>query len=154
VLWLTLLIALVIAALAVGYVVWPLVRPSRPVLVDEDGPLADLLLRKDTVLQSIKELEFDYQTGKLSTEDYERLNLRLRHQAIGLLRQIEGAMPNSAGLELELEEAIRRQRKVAEPSQVINAKPTLACPNCQAAVRASDNFCPKCGFSLAPATAH
>jgi hypothetical protein len=153
VLWITLLLAGLLAALAVGYVIWPLVRPTRPVLIDEEGPLAELILRKDTVLQSIKELEFDYQTGKLSQEDYQRFDGRLRQQAIGLLRQIEQAMPDSVNLEMELEEEIRRHRQVAEQAAASTAPSTFSCPRCQATVRDTDNFCTKCGFALTPAPA-
>lgn len=153
----TLLFAVLLAALAVGFVILPLVRPGRRVLVDEEGPLADLILRKDTVLQSIKELEFDYQTEKLSEEDYQRLDGRLRQQAIALLRQIEQAMPAAAGMEAQLEEAIRQRRQVtARPAVATPADPAdevMACPRCHSSVRATDNFCPKCGFALVQAAA-
>lgn len=151
-LWITLLLAVLLAALAVGFVILPLVRPGRRVLVDEEGPLADLILRKESVLQSIKELEFDFQTGKLSKEDYQRLDQRLRQQAIALLRQIEQAMPAAAGLEEQLEAAIRRRRQVTDrPIVVAEDTEMMACPRCNSAVRATDNFCPKCGFALVQA---
>jgi hypothetical protein len=153
VIWITLLLAGLLAVVAVGYVIWPLVRPTRPVLIDEEGPLAELILRKDTLLLSIKELEFDYQTGKLSQEDYARFDARLRQQAIGLLRQIEQAMPDSINLEMELEAAIRRRRQVTEQAPTVTVAPTFSCPRCQTTVRENDNFCPKCGFALTPATA-
>lgn len=145
-LWITLFLAFVVAALAVSYVVYPLLRPGQPILVDADGPLTDLILRKDTVLQSIKENEFDYQTGKLSDEDFQRTDARLRQQALALLRQIEQSQPATAGLEAALEEEIRKQRAVL-PSP--KAASTLTCPQCQAPVQMGDNFCPKCGFAVA-----
>jgi len=148
-LWITVLIGLVLAALATWFVVLPLFDPQPQLIIDEDGPLADLLQRKETLLLSIKELEFDYQTGKLSSEDYQRLDQRARHQAIALLRQIEKAIPDSANLEAELEAAIRRQRKAVEAVAPAESAPT--CPRCATALRASDNFCPKCGLALTAA---
>ena len=150
-LWITILLALLLAGLVVAYVSWPLVRPGK-VAVDRDGPLADLILRKDTVLESIKELEFDRQTGKLSEEDFQRLDGRLRQQAIVLLRQIEQQMPEAAGMEAELEEAIRQRRTTTErASTPEETAPT--CPHCQALVRPNDRFCPQCGFALMPVMA-
>ena len=148
----TLLFAILLAGLAVVYVALPLLRPGRPLLVDDAGPLADLILRKDTLLESIKELEFDYQTGKLSAEDYQRLDQRQRQQAIALLRQIEQAMPAAAGLEAELEQAIQSRRSRTERA-ASPASETVTCPRCQSPVRANDKFCPQCGFALRPAMA-
>jgi hypothetical protein len=156
-LWITIVLALLIAALAVSFVVWPLLAPNgvgRTVLVDEAGPLTELIQRKDMLLLSIKEMEFDHQTGKLSDEDFQRLDQRLRQQAIALLRQIEKVAPASTELESELEEAIRRQRKVqTQPAVRTLEEPKVSCPRCQNPVSAGDNFCPKCGLALAPAAA-
>jgi hypothetical protein len=157
-LWITIVFALLIAALAVSFVIWPLLGgplgAKRTVLVDEAGPLTELMQRKDMLLLSIKELEFDHQTGKLSDEDFQRLDQRLRQQAIGLLRQIERIAPASTALESELEEAIRRQRKVqVQPAARTLDEPQMFCPRCQNPVNAGDNFCPKCGLALAPAAA-
>lgn len=149
-LWITLLFAGLVAALAVGYVVYPLLRPGQSILVDTDGPLTDLILRKDTVLQSIKENEFDYQTGKLNVEDFQRTDIRLRHQAITLMRQIEQNQPAIADLDAALEEEIRSQRTPRTPAPLpTTTQVTRTCPQCHAPVQMADNFCPKCGFALA-----
>ena len=149
-LWLTLVIALLLSILAIGFVVWPLWRSTTTLRVEDDNPLIELIQRKDTVLLSIKELEFDYQTGKLSAEDYARLDQRLRQQAISLLRQLEKDAPDSRALEAELEAAILRQRQQLgrQPSQVTNGAGTDVrqfCTRCGAPIVATDNFCAKCG---------
>ncbi|MFN8491689.1 MAG: zinc-ribbon domain-containing protein [Caldilineaceae bacterium] len=149
-LWLTIGIALVLAVLAIGFVAWPLWRPATLLRVDEDNPLTELVQRKDALLLSIKELEFDYQTGKLSAADYQRLDQRLRHQAIGLLRQLEKDLPATGGLEAELEAAILRQRQILAPppkpiANGASVDPTRFCTQCGAPVTATDNFCAKCG---------
>lgn len=147
-LWLTLLFALLLAVLAVGYVALPIFQPSRSVLLDEDGPLTELIQRKDTLLLTIKELEFDYQTGKLSAEDYTRMDQRLRHQAIALLRQIEQTMPSSADLESEIEAEILRRRRVTTPAAP-SERAQQSCPTCQADIHPGNKFCPQCGTRLA-----
>ena len=98
-LWTTLFFALLIAGGAVAYVLWPLLSRAAPDVPIEDDRLTDLLSRKDSVLVAIKDLEFDRQVGKLSAEDYERFNARLRQQAIGYLQQIDKLAPQSAHLD-------------------------------------------------------
>jgi hypothetical protein len=149
VLWLTILVALLLAALAIVYVAWPLLRPTSQVALGDDSPLAELIHRKDTLLLSIKDLEFDRETGKLTPADFMRLDQRLRQQAIALLRQIEQTMPNMTGLEAELEAAIQRQRRVADSvSHNGTRHEASTCPHCRAVVGSSDKFCPQCGTAL------
>jgi NADH pyrophosphatase NudC (nudix superfamily) len=118
-LWVTILAALIIAALVVA------------------------------LLLSIKELEFDLHMGKLSPEDHQRLDQRLRQQTITLLRQIAQTAPQVSGLEAELEAAIQQQRRVIARA-VGTGQSTLHCPHCQTAVGRADKFCPQCGQKLTP----
>ena len=80
--------------------------------------LTELLGRKDAVMMAIKELEFDYHVGKLSEEDYQLYDGRLRSQAVGLLKQIEQMAPLSAQMDAAVEAEIARRRRVAEPAAV------------------------------------
>jgi hypothetical protein len=48
-----------------------------------------LLVRKEETLISIKELEFDYNTGKISEPDYEELLRRLETEAQGILEHLD-----------------------------------------------------------------
>ena len=158
-LWLSIVIALLLAAIAVMAVVWPLLRPGpAPVMVDDDR-LTDLLGRKDAVMVAIKELEFDYRVGKLSEEDYQLYDQRLRRQALGLLQQIEQAAPESAQLDAGLEAEIARRRKIREqvaapapaPAAaaavaVTVASPPVAAGNGDAATK--PRFCTTCGNRL------
>ncbi len=55
------------------------------------GPL-DLLLylvRKEEVLLSIKDLEFDFKIGKVSEEDYADLRHRLEVEATSILEKLD-----------------------------------------------------------------
>jgi hypothetical protein len=116
--WTALLIALVLSLAALAFVVWPLFkRGPAPVMVDDDR-LTELLGRKDAVMMAIKELEFDYHVGKLSEEDYQLYDQRLRRQAVGLLQQIEQLTPMTAQMDAALEAEIARRRRVGEPAPV------------------------------------
>lgn len=166
-LWITLIVASLIAAAAFLFVVWPLLQTEdEPVWVDDDR-LNDLLSRKDTTLRAIKELEFDYQVGKVSEEDYARFEQRLRRQAIGYIRQIERLTPYTAALEDELEAQIARLRRTTDsgaqataPDSSADGVEAAAAANSSAASSGAGSvpaaagegarFCTECGK---PATA-
>jgi hypothetical protein len=157
-----LLIALVLSGLAMAAVVWPLLKKGpAPVLV-EDGRLAELLHRKEQVLASIKELEFDYRVGKMSEADYQQYDQRLRRQAISLMQQIEQVAPESAGFDATLEREIE-QRRLVKPASTSKPEydagveaeitrrrrvPATQTPTPTNGVAA--RFCTNCGATLAP----
>jgi len=165
ILWATVLVAAAISAVAVAYVVRPLLTPGPAPLVLEDDRLTDLLGRKDAVLTAIKDLEFDYHVGKVSEEDYRRLDQRLRRQAIGLIQQIEKLAPESATLDERLEAEIARLRRTQErqraqpaaaPSPSAQAAPANGsapaarfCTNCGARLEPAYKFCANCGAPVA-----
>lgn len=109
----TVIVAIVVSAAAIAYVVLPLVQSGSAPLVVENDRLTDLIARKDATLAAIKDLEFDYRTGKLSQEDYERMDQRLRRQAIGYIQQIEKLAPQSTMMDDKIEAEIASRRKTA-----------------------------------------
>ncbi len=62
-------------------------------LVEAVDPAVDeykhLLVRKEETLISIKELEFDFSTGKISEPDYKKLLHRLETEATGILEHLD-----------------------------------------------------------------
>lgn len=153
--WTTLFLALLVSAGAAVYVLWPLLSRTAPDVPIEDDRLTDLISRKDSVMVAIKDLEFDHQVGKLSEEDYERFNARLRQQAIGYLQQIDKLAPQSAQLDESLEKEIARLRKTRTAPVAVNGKsapvaaqmvaPVIPVPAGEVAAR----FCTNCGQPLA-----
>lgn len=111
---LTIVVAVAISLAAIALVVWPLLRPDPPLLLDQDERLRDLIARKDAALLSIRELEFDRQTGKLNDEDFARLNARLRRQALALLERIDRVAPDVSSMDETLEAAIAAQRRTGQ----------------------------------------
>ena len=155
--WISLILVAAVAVAAIAYVLAPLRRPSTTLRAqEEDDELADLIQRKDETLRSIKEVEFDYHTGKLSEDDYEQYDQRLRQQAIGLIRQIEKRSPDLADLDLSLEAAIAARRKIKTPVATngdvpvvaVSEPATIFCHNCGAVAKPDDKFCAKCGTEL------
>jgi NADH pyrophosphatase NudC (nudix superfamily) len=166
--WIAFLIALALSLAALAFVVWPLLKPGPAPVMVEDDRLTELLGRKDAVLKAIKDLEFDYQVGKLSEEDYQLYDQRLRRQAVGLLQQIEQVAPLSASLDTSLEAEVMQRRRVQEqptPSiqpipatSAVGAPAKVAHPATALAVAAGGNgatnatepvrFCTNCGSKL------
>lgn len=52
---------------------------------------ADLEARREAKYQEIRDAELDFQTGKLSDEDYEAVDGTLRREALAILDEIEDA---------------------------------------------------------------
>ncbi len=125
--FLSVAVAALLSLAALAYVVWPLVSSRSAPLVVEDDRLTALIGRKDAVMVAIKDLEFDYHTGKLGDEDYARLDERLRRQAIGLMQQVEKLAPESAVMDERLEAEIARLRKTRDGAGMA-APPAAASP--------------------------
>ena len=67
-----------------------------------------LLVRKEEVLLSIKDLEFDWKTDKISEEDYQGLRKKLELEAVTLLERLEA-----------LETEKKKGRKSSKPANVV-----------------------------------
>jgi hypothetical protein len=170
-LWLTTLLAAIISLLAIFYAVSPLLKPGKATLVLDDDKYTELLGRKDATLQAIKDLEFDYRVGKITQEDFQRLDQRLRRQAIGLLQQLEKMAPATATLDEQLEMIIAQFRKTitpetlvataiatempsdmpteSNPNAEVTAQVTRFCVACGKPVGAEHKFCAHCGAPVA-----
>lgn len=169
-LWLSIGLATLISLGALAFVLRPILLGGPTSVLVEDDRLSELLARKDAVLASIKELEFDYNVGKVSQEDLARFDERLRRQAIGLMQQIEKIAPTTMALDDQLEREIARLRKTqdARPARVaespattpvkaapVGARPAQEtakarfCINCGQPVDPTHNFCGHCGAPIA-----
>ncbi|MBI5166736.1 MAG: zinc ribbon domain-containing protein [candidate division NC10 bacterium] len=131
-------------AILIGY---PLIKGSSDGSgkdTSEPEGLRELQLRKESVYAALKDLEFDYRTGKLSEQDYKELDEQYRYQAMSLLREIERT-EEGEDLSDRIEEEVRALRKARTKA------PGLRCPSCQGQYRPGDRFCPSCGGHLASA---
>ncbi|NOZ29734.1 MAG: zinc ribbon domain-containing protein [Chloroflexi bacterium] len=167
-------IAILMAAISVAIVAWPIVQQRRSNHVDTEGSdaLAELMERRDSLLAAIKDLEFDYAMGKMAEEDFQVLNAQLRSEAIEVLKQIDqrqGVKPGKAAARLE-REISRRRRKAAAPAEDLEAQIEAEiaalrrrsarrapasdqaagfCTRCGAPLEEGDRFCGRCGTPVA-----
>ena len=85
------LLVVVVVVLVVLVVSAPLRRGrgSGEELDRADAELAELEARKDAKYREIRDAEADRAAGKLSDEDFRRIDRELRREAIEILKQID-----------------------------------------------------------------
>jgi hypothetical protein len=94
---LELLLAVAIVALVAWFVLAPL--RGQPDQGGEDpavAELADLEARKEAKYRQIRDAESDHASGKLSDEDFSRLDRELRGEAVDILKRIDRLRPPKA----------------------------------------------------------
>jgi rubrerythrin len=137
-----------------------------------------MLAERDRVLNTLQELDFDYDLHKIPEEDYAAQRAAMVQHGAEVLRSLDAYRPQAAGgsaeERLDAAMAVRRAtaaapvapngRKqavaVASPDDALEAmladrrrvrqeKAAGFCPQCGGPVQKSDRFCPKCGARTA-----
>ena len=85
--------------------------------------------RKARALDALRELEFEYETGKMAESDYQRLRAHWAKEAIEARDALGESRPEAAG-----------------PGAV--AASGAECPVCGAPLRSSAKFCSRCGEAV------
>jgi len=113
-LWGTILL-LVVAIVLVAFVLQPLWSAYRRTSAPSPLPavLLDLFAERDVVLASLRDLQLDFETGKVSADDYQRMRTALLAEAARVLRAIEEV---NRELEASIEDEIAHLRELARQS--------------------------------------
>jgi hypothetical protein len=91
---LELLLALAIITLVAWFVTAPLrTGPSQGKGDSIEAELADLEARKEAKYRQIRDAEVDHASGKISDEDFRRLDRELRGEAVAILKRIDRLRP-------------------------------------------------------------
>jgi hypothetical protein len=94
---LELLLALAIVTVVAWFVTAPLRgRPPADAEDPAEAELADLDARKEAKYRQIRDAEADHASGKLSDEDFKRLDRELRGEAIDILKRLDKLRPPKA----------------------------------------------------------
>ncbi len=140
--------ALLISAALAIYVATPLLSTAGSgdgLLPIDVTPLADLKRRRLVVYENIKDLEFEYQAGKIGREDYEALRESYLGEAAELMlasQEAERVTAQDAWIEREV--AARRAQRKTRPAE------EYACPKCGFENPLPVKFCGECGARIAP----
>ena len=137
-------VCVAIATLAGVYVLVPLFKepaggPETDVWAETE--IDRLLGRKATVFRNLKELEFDYEMGRLSDADFKRLQASYKAEAALVLQKLD-----QFGAEEDVDESI--EREVATRKAAIPRSSPSTCPSCGARLTPGKRFCGDCGQRL------
>lgn len=160
---LELVVKIVMALAVVGFVGYPLLR------VEDDEQEAEFLSeeaeelyrRKESTYSAIKELEFDWRTGKLSEEDFRELDAKYRAEAVEILEAIDllesgdrkateakAAARTSPAKASAAGGAAAKKAKAKGPSAEPATLTALVCAECGQTNRPGSRFCGSCGSAL------
>jgi len=138
------LAGLLLALAAVLVVLEPILRgtataPPAALLSDSDDDEMDpVQRRRDLALAALKEIEFDRATGKLSDDDYQRLQAKYSAEAVEALRAADHAAADPV-------EHLIARAKAERPARAGRR----FCTECGAGLESSRSFCTECGTRVA-----
>ncbi len=141
----SILLGAALALLVVPFVAGPFVKDGRRKHKPLDGrgsPAPES--SKHDALVALRDLDFDFRTGKIAEEDYLPLRQHLVAEAAQALQATETAVTSQPDWDADakIEAAIRALRASSRTAR------HSACPQCHAPVGDDDRFCPKCGTAL------
>ena len=159
----TIFVAVLLTVLSLVFIAYPLFkRKWGETPSDEDEKFRELHSRRDTTYSMLKELEFDFQSGVLTEEDYRDLEARYKRKAISILKDADN-LEKGTEVEGDIEEQVQKLRRVNnnqpdESAQLDNdvEKEVLKlrrsqgkfCPQCGTKSQEDDRFCAGCGVKL------
>jgi hypothetical protein len=158
------LIGLTMTVIVAAYVAQPLIARLRTgtATLLEDSPRDKLMAERDALYAAIRDLDFDFQTGKLLEADYRAMREKYAARGVEILKGLD-AMPEigwrraeggsrKAEIADDIEAAVRARRK-AKPAQsapiedeieaAIRARRQAAHPSPKSEI--GNQNCPNCG---------
>jgi hypothetical protein len=126
------LIGFLLFGASVAYVSLPFLRKPKKAASPLTHPV-HLPGQREVVFSALRDLDFDFKTGKIGEEDYHPLREQLLVEAAQYMQEEKKS-------EDRLEQMIQARRTTKQQGG--------GCPRCEAPVRAGQRFCSKCGFDL------
>ncbi len=139
--------------LTAAYVTRPLFVPGSSTAPGTgQGPREQLLAQRDEIYAAIRQLDFDYQTGKVNQRNYQARRQRYVLEGVGVLKSLDALPQDSerARLAAEIEAAVQavRQRRRQGTAGVERR----FCPQCGRPAGPDARFCAQCGAPLEDGT--
>lgn len=140
----TFLVAVALAVAAVAFILHPvLFGVAAPLERTTEDP-TEAQVRKNTALRALRDVEYDYHTGKLDEEDHRRLRNDVAREAVTAIRAADEERPGSTADGAEARKAI--EKEIARYRERL--REGLQCPGCQHANGPGSRFCGQCGQQL------
>ncbi|MDH5590378.1 MAG: zinc ribbon domain-containing protein [Gemmatimonadota bacterium] len=137
----SLLGAVLVTAMVVFFILQPVVKGLQASLAREDDELTDTEARKRVALLALRDVEFDFLSGKLDEEDYRNLKGEFTAEALAALEAHEAALDGTAtegDEDLEAEIALARE----------SLRGGVPCGECGYGNAPGSRFCSSCGSGL------
>ncbi len=134
------MITFIAALLTVGAVLYTLLIRAEDLPEEASAaPMEALESRRAQIYESLRDLQFEYRTGKLSEADYQMTKLELQKELARVLARIDelGGVGSEA------------PRQVEKTPPVPAAGAAVRCPHCGADFDRPMKFCGECGKPLA-----
>ncbi|MBI5964627.1 MAG: zinc ribbon domain-containing protein [Chloroflexi bacterium] len=164
----SILLILAVVVLIGLFLYAPFTERSRRGRVNETIEVSALKAERDRVINSLQELDFDHNLGKIPKEDYPAQRALLLQKGADVLRKLDGLTSvfiSESNVESRIEQAAAAVRAdssatieplddddlesmIASRRKEHKSKSAGFCPKCGKPVLVTDKFCPSCGKSL------
>ncbi len=166
----SLFLVLAVLVLVGTYLYAPFRTSARRLRRVETNEVSALKAERDRVINSLQELDFDHNLGKVPAEDYPEQRTLLLQKGANILRKLDELAPVSSSAinaEARIEKATAAGRAdsgsnspvfadsddelesmIAARRREHKGKSAGFCPKCGKPVLITDRFCPSCGKSL------
>ncbi len=115
----------------------------------EDMSRHQLIEEKRALLENLKDLRFDREAGKLSQEDFDKLETKLRARAKDVLRLLDADVePFRRKAEVLIQEHLQSRVKAPYRDQASPVRTRKECPQCDTTNDGDAAFCKRCGHSF------
>ena len=139
-----LLIGVALFTAGVAYITLPFRQKRR-----RDIKLAKTSLQqeasRETVLLALRDLDFDFKTGKVSEEDYQPLRAQLMAEAA---QYVEAEKQEDEQLEALIQSRRQGQKQNIQSAHCSAEANQEHCPSCGGKIQVGDLFCSSCGTRI------
>ncbi len=164
----SILLLLAVVILVAVYLYAPLTQNARKIRPGESHELSALKAERDRVINSLQELDFDHNLGKVPAGEYPEQRAALLQKGADILRKLDEITP-AASMQTNAEARIEKaaanahadlamdpyamsdddiESMIAARRKQHKGKSAGFCPKCGKPVLVTDKFCPSCGKSL------
>lgn len=130
--------ALLLVAAVVLYILQPVIRGQWASLERDDDEMTEVEARRRVTLLALRDVEYDYHTGKLDAQDYKELRRELSAEALEALEAARKEAEGGSADDLEAEIAAVRD----------GLRSGVTCPECGHQNPSGSRFCAGCGKRL------
>ncbi|HHL72593.1 MAG TPA: zinc ribbon domain-containing protein [Bacteroidetes bacterium] len=128
------IIAFMLIVAVTAYIAYPFYQANvQHISFEQNHRAEDLEARKTEIYSAIKDIEFDYEMGKLSEEDFLALREKYKAEAISVLRELDH--------QSQARNKKQRHHKAPKGQQRF-------CTQCGNALHVKDKFCSNCGTKV------